>query len=380
MKFLSSVLIFTFLAFSVSAETNEIATQGGEKAKNSKQGDQEEDDSSNSACVTEDGRAGTCVIKSNCNNLAKDVEPVVCYRMVGFFGSTVDVVCCPNSDRAGVTPSPITGCGQRNLEPIVGGWDAVPNSWPFAVAIFQRSSKDPNKRSFICGGSILNRRFIITAAHCVVRYEGTVKAEDFFVLVGGHDIKVDGTFYDVATVIPHENYRPWRRYNDIALFKLTTDLDFTNPSMRPVCMPTEDMNKEDYVGEPVSLVGWGTTSFGGEVADVLQEVEVLVVSNEECNENYTTIEGSAVSYPDGINHNFICAGMPEGGKDSCQGDSGGPLMYNIDNTWYQFGVVSFGYKCAEPGYPGVYTRVSHFLKWIGSHVEENMDKRKKAKN
>jgi secreted trypsin-like serine protease len=199
-----------------------------------------------------------------------------------------------------------------------------------------------------------------------------MRAEEFSVKVGGHDLKTSGVMYDVAEVYPHENYRVWRRYNDIALFKLAKDIDFTSPAVSPVCMPTLDMDTKDYVGENVTLVGWGTTSFQGEIAKNLMEVVVPVVSNEECNKNYTSMEGSAFAYPDGINHNFICAGLPEGGKDSCQGDSGGPLMYPIDGSWYQFGIVSFGYKCAEPGYPGVYTRVSNFLKWIGSHVEENM--------
>lgn len=53
-------------------------------------------------------------------------------------------------------------------------------------------------------------------------------------------------------------------------------------------------------------------------------------------------------------------------------------MIEEDGSWYQLGVVSFGYKCAEPGYPGVYTRVTHFLKWIGSHVEENSKKQKQG--
>lgn len=197
-----------------------------------------------------------------------------------------------------------------------------------------------------------------------------MKAEDFFIRLGGHDIKVEGDWYDVSAVLPHENYRVWRRYNDIALFRLSKDIDFTNPKVRPICMPTEDMDKTDYVGETVRLVGWGTTSFQGPIANNLMEVDVKVVSNEECNKNYSSIEGSTFAYPDGINHNFICAGEPEGGKDSCQGDSGGPLMYEDDGRWYQFGVVSFGYKCAEPGYPGVYTRVSNFLRWIGSHTED----------
>lgn len=70
-----------------------------------------------------------------------------------------------------------------------------------------------------------------------------MKAEDFSVLVKAHDLKVDGEFYDVAQVMPHENYRVWRRYNDIALFKLSKDLDFNDPAVGPICMPTEGNEK-----------------------------------------------------------------------------------------------------------------------------------------
>ena len=59
-----------------------------------------------------------------------------------------------------------------------------------------------------------------------------MKAEDFFIKVGGHDIKSSGDFFDVAAVYSHENYRNWRRYNDISLFKLARKLDFSDPKVR----------------------------------------------------------------------------------------------------------------------------------------------------
>jgi secreted trypsin-like serine protease len=204
--------------------------------------------------------------------------------------------------------------------------------------------------------------------------EGKMKGEDFFVKLGGHDLRNSGEFYEVVEATPHENYRTWRRYNDIALFKLAKKIDFSNPNVRPVCFPSEDMDKQDLTGQNATVIGWGTTSFGGDIAKNLMEVQVPIVSNEECDKSYSSVEGSAVSYPEGINHNFICAGAPEGGKDSCQGDSGGPLLYQVDNVWYQVGVVSFGYKCAEKGYPGVYTRTSHFVKWLGSHTDDTRKK------
>jgi len=271
------------------------------------------------------------------------------------------------------------GCGVRpDAQYIVGGDNSRANTWPWAVAIFQRSSRDPNKKQFICGGSILNDQWVVSAAHCVVRYEGKMTANDFFVKVGAHDLRDSGEFIEVAEVTPHENYRAWRRYNDISLFKLKTKLDFTKANLRPVCMATEEMDKMDLTGKNATVIGWGTTSFQGDIAKNLMEVSVPVVSNEECDQAYSSVEGSAVSYPEGINHNFVCAGEKEGGKDSCQGDSGGPLLYQQDNVWYQIGVVSFGYKCAEKGYPGVYTRISHFNRWLGSHTDETRKKNRQG--
>lgn len=202
-----------------------------------------------------------------------------------------------------------------------------------------------------------------------------MKAQDFFVKVGGHDLRTSGEFYNVSAVYSHENYRNWRRYNDISLLRLSQKLDFSDPKVRPVCLPTGDLARMDLTNETTKVIGWGTTAFGGSVAKNLMEVDVRVTSNNACNSAYDSVEGSTIAYPQGITENFICAGLPEGGKDSCQGDSGGPLLWQHDDKWYQVGVVSFGYKCAEPGYPGVYTRTSNFLKWIGGHTDSKKKKR-----
>ncbi|MNY62422.1 Trypsin [compost metagenome] len=66
----------------------------------------------------------------------------------------------------------------------------------------------------------------------------------------------------------------------------------------------------------------------------------------------------------------MCAGFPEGGKDSCQGDSGGPLVAKTtDNQTYLIGVVSWGTGCARAGKPGVYAKVSYATQWIQSYVQ-----------
>ena len=91
----------------------------------------------------------------------------------------------------------------------------------------------------------------------------------------------------------------------------------------------------------------------------LREVQVPIVSNETCNDSYGGV----------ISSNMLCAGYPEGGKDSCLGDSGGPLMVpSADNSWLLTAVVSFGVGCAQPDSYGVYTRVEPYLEWIESQT------------
>lgn len=89
---------------------------------------------------------------------------------------------------------------------------------------------------------------------------------------------------------------------------------------------------------------------GGSAPTQLYGVEIPIVDRKECNQDYDGL----------IEADMICAGIPEGGKDSCQGDSGGPVV--IDGKLV--GVVSWGFGCAEPGYPGVYTNVAYFKNWI----------------
>lgn len=91
-----------------------------------------------------------------------------------------------------------------------------------------------------------------------------------------------------------------------------------------------------------------------------------VISNTQCRNNYASFKTTV------IDDRVLCAGYSNGGMDACQGDSGGPLMYaKVDGNniiFYLIGVVSYGYKCAEAGYPGVYSRVTYFMDWIQSNI------------
>ena len=109
---------------------------------------------------------------------------------------------------------------------------------------------------------------------------------------------------------------------------------------------------ESFTGTAL-VSGWGTLTEGGATPTILQKVEVPIVSDAECRDYYGYYS---------VSDSMICAG--EKGHDSCQGDSGGPMVCG----GFLCGIVSWGYGCARPGNPGVYTEVSYFVDWIIAHA------------
>jgi len=110
-------------------------------------------------------------------------------------------------------------------------------------------------------------------------------------------------------------------------------------------------------GRDLVVMGWGATSQGGSSSNKLLETEVDYVKTSECNTKY----GSGA-----ITDRMMCAARLN--KDSCQGDSGGPIIDKETNI--QVGVVSWGFGCADPNFPGVYARVNDQIDWIREYIDK----------
>jgi trypsin len=130
-----------------------------------------------------------------------------------------------------------------------------------------------------------------------------------------------------------------------------------------VVVPIKLSKMDPAYQQVLTLTGWGRLTFGGNLPDELQMVNVNYIDTETCTTspfNYTKNR---------ITMSMMCAGaLVGGGRDSCQGDSGGPLIAQGTNkrTHLLVGVVSWGEGCADPKYPGIYGRVSYVLDWIKS--------------
>ncbi|XP_038135056.1 transmembrane protease serine 9-like isoform X1 [Cyprinodon tularosa] len=248
----------------------------------------------------------------------------------------------------------LSECGLAPLNTkIVGGEDVSPGSWPWQVSL--------HINTHICGGSLINEQWVLTAAHCLSGFNPAIITVYLGRQVqnGSNPNEISRT---VSKFILHPDFGLFE--NDIALLKLSLPVNFTS-YIFPVCLAAS--NSTFHSGVKSWVTGWGNIRFNDPLPSPgnLLEVEAEIVGNGQCSCDYGDIGNVSIT------KNMICAGFREGGKGPCFGDSGGPLVSKQDDRWIQAGIVSFSVGCAKPYFPAVYTRVSQYNNWINSHITRN---------
>jgi len=255
--------------------------------------------------------------------------------------------CSSGGSKPGPDPIPPKVCGQSYAAQsrIISGADAKPGAWPWMASLWLYGT------SHICGGTIINPKWILTASHCVVG-TGATKSS-LMIKLGEHDHrKKDGAeqLYRVARIIPHGGYDARQLKNDIALIELERPALF-NKRVVPICLPSKG-SRPAVGSQKCYLSGWGSIQHPGPAHNILQQAMLPVAPYNKCF----------------YRKDMVCAGS--GGKttaNACRGDSGGPYVcQRSDGTWEQHGVASFVTEYCK--YYTAFTPVGDYLDWMNQYI------------
>ncbi|XP_070558976.1 clotting factor C-like isoform X2 [Ptychodera flava] len=288
---------------------------------------------------------------------------------------------CIDGEWDGRQPTCVPVCGKKSVnrqEYVVHGNASTLGEWPWQAAI-KRLVRLPGQSEaslyLVCGGALIDERWVITAAHCVTYRESTdvTDTDHVKVSLGKHyrddDLDDDQVQdFEVSEIHVHHNFEPINLDNDIALIRLSRPASLTE-RVRPVCLPQPYLTRQHLrAGKSGVVSGWGRTE-DGNPSDILKHARVPVVGSKKCQAAY-----AAMQYYVTITSNMFCAGFEEGGADACNGDSGGPMAFLQDDgdrqRWYLQGLVSWGspLECGSAGQYGGYTKVVRFVRWIRQFV------------
>jgi secreted trypsin-like serine protease len=249
---------------------------------------------------------------------------------------------------------------------VVGGRPVPNGKYPFQAALLAQSFGTNDYQRQFCGGSLITRFEVLTAAHCVDFFgdePGQLPLSDLRVVVGRTVLSsTQGQKRRVAAVSIHPRWDPANFGFDVAVVHLASPIN----GIRPIQLVTPGVDALERPGTLATVTGWGNTvqqpvgPGGGGVnfPDRLQEAQVPITSRAECRTAYASVGAT-------IDATMLCAGRTN--LDTCQGDSGGPLFFKAAGPGYiQVGITSWGFGCGATGFPGVYTRLSN--RGVGNFV------------
>ncbi|XP_049870887.1 clotting factor G beta subunit-like [Pectinophora gossypiella] len=230
---------------------------------------------------------------------------------------------------------------------IVGGRRAEPHSYPWTVAILKNDKMH-------CGGALVTNKHVLSAGHCF-KWDNFTTMEALLGLDNFDDLSnvAKRTFIDVYI---HEAFTSTavRDENDIAIATLNIPVIFSD-TIVPICLPKPN---QDFTGLVGTIVGWGRMGTELSSSKALLKASLRLLSYDEC------LRSKLKTH---LKPTMMCAFSK--GKDGCQGDSGGPLLvFEPTGKYVQAGIVSWGIGCADPKYPGVYTKVSNYVDWVKVHT------------
>ncbi|KAM7005626.1 elastase-1-like [Tautogolabrus adspersus] len=238
---------------------------------------------------------------------------------------------------------------EDNLERVVGGEVARPNSWPWQISLQYRSG---SRFYHTCGGTLIQKGWVMTAAHCVD------SNREWRVVIGEHDLNSNSGREQIKTVSKVYIHQGWDSSSvangfDIALLRLSSDATLNSYAQLGSLPPSGQILPHNNL---CYITGWGRTSTGGSLPSQLKQAYLPLVGHETCSRGDWW--GSTVQ------PTMVCGGG--GAEAGCNGDSGGPLNCLVNGNYYVHGIASFvsGYGCNYPKKPTVFTRVSAYIDWM----------------
>lgn len=253
-------------------------------------------------------------------------------------------------------------------------------SHPFLHQTSPHSLQEYKKGFFaqFCGGTLIDARFVLTAAHCMANMDGS----PLYAVIGRRVLTdaSQGEIIPIERSFVHPSHDPDSvlSIGDIAVSRLAYPVQTLAAAeggkeggVRPVKLITPLLAPSVGKASMATIYGYGRQQMGvgapltddtiqASGSNRMARVDVPLVGNALCNAEYELLTNQFEIYPE-----QICAGYEEGGRSSCQGDSGGPLVTQMeDGEFYQIGLVSWAQGCASPHFPTVFTRVSSYLDFI----------------